>query len=278
MKKIFITSLLTAAITVPVIFAEENINVPFSPVLSSVTPVTESLDSVNSFNVRKTQTKERATVLINERIQALHGNKTAIEKNNKLTEEQKTLLVTSLTTNVASLTTLKASIASSTDATTTKALSESIFKDYRIYGIVIPKVRLESRIYQLKNHTTTLSERFIKIQTKIDEHKAKGNDVTAWQKNLDDAKALVAQNMFKLDELLKKTATLTPASYGTTSKAIIDSVSSDMRAISKDLNTVVSKVRKPEISKKERSSEKMKERVTEKKMFTGTANATTTPR
>jgi hypothetical protein len=278
MKKILITSLLTAAITVPVVFAEENINVPFSPVLSSVTPVTESVDPVNSLNARKIQTKERAAVLINERVQALQGNKTAIEKNNKLTVEQKTLLIASLTTTIANLTTLKASVASSTDATTTKALTESIFKDHRIYGIVIPKVRLESRIYQLKNHTTTLSERFTKIQTKIDEHKAKGNDIMAWQKNLDDAKALVAQNMFKLDELLKKTAALTPASYGTTSKTIIDSVSSDMRVISKDLNTVVSKVRKPEISKKERSAEKMKERATEKQMLMGTANTTTTPR
>jgi hypothetical protein len=49
-----------------------------------------------------------------------------------------------------------------------------------------------------------------------------------------------------------------------------------MRTISKDLNTVVSKVRKPETNKKERGSEKPKERTSERQMLMGAGNATTT--
>lgn len=251
MKKIFLTALLSATLASNSVFAEsdDSVHVPSSPYLSTVYSVTENKEEIRLTN-SLTKGKSRAATLIDERIKSLTSNISAVSENTKLTTEQKTTLTEQLSSNITKLTTLKSSIASSSDATSTKMLVDSIFKDFRVYGIVIPKVRIESRIYQLKNHSETLSQSFVKIQTKIDESKSKGRDVSAWQKGLDDAKVLVAQNMFKLDELLKKTATLTPLSYGTTSKSVIDSVNKDIKLISKDFNTVIGKVRKPYNMKK----------------------------
>lgn len=247
MKKLLITTLLSTFAVTTSAFAQSNdsVYVPPSPNLSVVHSVIENREDVKVQSGSLSRAKRRAEVLIDERIRALTSNKTAVTENKKLTAEQKATLNATLSTNVTNLTTLKAAIASSTDATSTKALIDSIFKDFRIYAIVIPQVRLDARIYQLKNHATTLSETFAKLQVKIDEQKAKGNDTTTWQKGLEDAKMLVAQDMYKLDELLKVTATLTPASYGTTSKAVIDSVNKEIKVVAKDFNTIVSKVRKP---------------------------------
>lgn len=252
MKKLIITTLLVTTAMTSGVLAESNdsVHIPAAPNLSSVYSVTENTENVKVYKGSEKRTKERGDRLVEERIRALTSNSESISENKKLTAEQKALLVGILSTNSTNLTQHKVAFSTTTDASTTKAYIESIYKDFRIFGIVIPKVRLEARIYQLKGHATTLSETFAKLQTKIDEQKAKGNDTSSWQKGLDEAKMLVAQNMFTLDELLKKTATLTPSSYGTTSKAIIESVNKDIKLISKDFNTVVSKVRKPYSMKK----------------------------
>ncbi len=248
MKKIILSTLLfsTTIITSSAFaMSEDSVHIPSAPYLSTVYTVTENKEEVPVTRNTITKAKYRAEKLISERIKSLNSNASAITDSKNLTNEQKATLSTYITGNITQLTELKSSIGSSTDATSTKLLIDSIFKDFRIYGIVIPKVRLDSRIYQLKKHADTLSLSFSKVQTKIDESKLRGKDITSWQKGLDEAKMLVAQDMFKLDELLKKTTSLTPANYGTTSKAVIDEVNREIKVISRDFNTVVNKVRKP---------------------------------
>lgn len=250
MKKLLITTLSSVLFT-GLVFAQDDIITPYSPSLSSVFHVKEERDSDKVLRATSFEKlNKKAAKLIEERLKALEGNKEAVEKNKALSVENKTALTTQLSSGITAMNSLSARLASSTDATSTRAIITSMFNDYRIFGIVIPKVRLEARVYQLKAHAAKLSETFIKIQAKIDEQKAKGKDVTSWQKGLDDAKVLVAQNMFKLDGLLVKTSTLTPAVYGTTSKATIEAVNQDLKLISKDFNTIVSKVKKPQTLKK----------------------------
>lgn len=246
MKKLFISTVLASTAFTSVVFADtESLFVPSSPSISNVSSVKENKEEVRMVKGKEHIIKKRANTLINQRVKELELNNKALQKNKNLTNDQKSMFSSEIAGNITKLSALAPMIATSTDATTTKALIESIFSDFRIFGIVIPKIRLETRIYQLKNHANTLSETFVKLQGKIDEQKAKGHDVTSWQKGLDDAKMLVAQDMYMLDELLKKTATLTPLTYGTTSKAIIDSTNQEIKSITKDFNTVVSKVRKP---------------------------------
>jgi heat shock protein HslJ len=127
----------------------------------------------------------------------------------------------------------------------------TIYTNFRVYGILIPQIRLEKRVYDLENHGLSLSSSiFPKIQTNIDENKAKGRDVAAWQKNLDDAKVLVAKDMTAITALSSRVAALKPADYGTTTKASMAAINADLKMIAKDFNSIGKLVRKPVIFKK----------------------------
>lgn len=236
----------------PMAFADnDNVTVPLTPIITAVSADTESDDQKKEERHRNTKNSNslpklqaRGEHLINVRLGSLKANNQAI-LSSKLTTEQKTSLTAILGANTSSLTTLKASIATSADATSTKALIDSIYTQYRIYGIVIPQVRLEKRIYDLQNHVTKLSDSFVKVEAKINEYKAKGKDVSIWQKGVDDAKLLVATDVAKLSTLLTQTRSLTPASYGTSSKATIESINKELKAVAKDFNSIQKAIRKP---------------------------------
>ncbi len=239
MKKIIVSTLLGAvALSVGTSLASQEGNpmFPFSPEVSRVESVREEKD----LNIGTTldRIKNKGRILITQRINALNANKSTIESSKQLTDAQKSSIVTRINDNVTRLTTLGTTLASSTDATSSKALVNSIFTDFRIYAIVIPQVRLEKRIYDLQNHAGKLSDLFIKTQAKIDEKKTAGKDVTTWQKALDDAKVLVANDLLKLDTLKATTLALTPASYGTTSKATIEAVNKGLKEVKQDFDSM----------------------------------------
>lgn len=246
MKKTIIVSVLVGMVmTSSSVFADDrdDVRVPSAPEISSIVPVTERQETL--FTKVSSRLKSRGNQLINERINSLESNKKAIQAAKSLTEEQKNNLSAILTANVTGLQLVRAQIASSTDATSTKALVDSIFTNFRIYGVVIPQVRLEKRIYDLQNHSTKLSETFLKVQSKIDEYKAKGKDVTVWQKNLEDAKIMVATDMGILANLSTKVMAMKVSDYGTTSKMIIESANKEMKSVAKNFNSIAKNLHKP---------------------------------
>ena len=233
------------------VFASEQVEgvvIPNTPAISRINHTYEKEESMKTSSLVRLQSKGKS--LINERITALSANLTSIESANKLTAEQKAALATLVTTNITGLNALAVKIASSTDATSTKVLVGSIFTNFRIYGIVIPQLRLEKRVYELQNHAGRLAEVFTKVQAKIDEAKGKGKDMTNLQKGLDDAKTLVASDALKLSALLTTLQALKPADYGTSSKAIIESANTELRAVAKDYQSITGMIHKKANEKK----------------------------
>lgn len=221
----------------------DDIKTPSVGEVSSVNLTNEQPQSLHMSTLSRM--KYRAAELIRERINSLNANAKAVTLNKNLTTEQKNTLTTIVSTNISGLTTLGVTIASSTDATSTKALVNSIYTNFRIYGIVIPQIRLEKRIYDLQNHSVRLSDTFLKVQTKINDYKGKGKDVTVWQKNLDDAKILVANDMNTLANVLTKVKSLTPSDYGTTSKMVFSAATTDIKNVAKDFNSIAKNLNKP---------------------------------
>lgn len=213
-----------------------SVTIPTSPNVSLVSAVSEKTEVMTTQTL--TRIKARGAQLIKERISALSSTGKVLDESKTLTVAQKATLNTAITTNITGLTALGASISSGTEASSTKALVASVYSTFRIYGIVIPQIRLEKRIYDLQNHSTRLSEIFTKIQARIDTAKTKGKDVTLWQKSLDDAKVLVATDMNTLSGLLVKASALKPADYGTSSKATIDQLNAGIKAVAKDFNSI----------------------------------------
>lgn len=252
MKKTILSTLMLGIVfSATSVFAEANnddIKVPVTPDISYVSSASERAEEVRTNSLSRI--KNRGMQLIDERIKALEGNKYIINTKTTLTTDQKAALSTILTNNVNGLTTLRGTIASSTDATSTRALVQSIFVDFRIYAVILPQVRLEKRIYDLQNHSGKLSDTFIKTQAKIDEAKAKGKDVTEWQKMLDDAKVLVANDMNTLALLFTKVSALKPSDYGTTSRMVIESTNTDLKKVVRDFNSIGKKLHRPVLRNK----------------------------
>jgi hypothetical protein len=255
MKKILIPTIIAGAmLTTASVFAESlDTEVPKAPEISSVSVVTEKSERVSTNNLARL--KAKGSQLIKERINALSSNGKAID-GSKLSVEQKAAINGVITTNKNGLTTLGASIASSTDATSTKVLIDKIYSDFRIYAIVIPQIRLEKRINELQNHIPKLNDTFAKIQAKIDAQKAKGKDVTVWQKSLDDAKALVVTDTTKLAGLYTQVSALKPADYGTSSKATIDAVNTGIKSVAKDFSSIAKTARAPRVLMNEKHDNK----------------------
>lgn len=261
MKKTLITvALASAALSMTSAFADyrDVVTAPSAPYITAVPHVEERNEEgkyERSYRYMATTTaltrmKANGDRLIKERLNSLASNRQVISSS-KLTDEQKLSLTLLIDNNVTALTALRTSIASSTDASSTKALVNSVYTNFRVYGILIPQIRLEKRVYDLENHGLKIaSTTFPKIQTNIDENKAKGRDVTAWQKNLDDAKALVAKDLLAVAALSGRVAALKPADYGTTTKASIESINKELKAIEKDFNSINKLVRKPTVFKK----------------------------
>lgn len=219
---------------------------PSVPEITSVAVVTEKAEVFNK-NTSVSKMKARGVKMIEERINALNSNAKAIANAKLLTADQKTAFATFFSGKVTELTVLKTNLTNSADATTTKTLVSSITNDFRIYAIVIPQSRLQKRLYELQNHTTKVTDSFVKIQARIDEAKAKGKDVTVWQKNLDTTKTLVASTTVTIPTLLAQVNALKPTDYGTTSKMLIESVNKSVKQIAKDLQSVGKNVKRPEL-------------------------------
>jgi hypothetical protein len=267
MKKIIVSSVLLGALmSTSSVFAEEtavptlyaapvavsavtttavnaDVVVPVTPEVTSVYPVLEKVETLKVVSIDKM--KARGAQLLKERINSLNVNAEAIAKSKALTAEQKSAFAGFFTGKILELNTLGGKIASSTDATSTKALVSSIFTDHRIYGVLIPQIRLEKRLYELQAHSVKLNDTFVKVQARITEFKNKGKDVTVWQKNLDDAKVLVATDTTKIQNLLVQINALQPSSYGTTSKSVIESVNKGTKAIANDFQSINRKVMRP---------------------------------
>lgn len=233
------------AISAPVT-AGVDVVVPAMPEVTSVLPVTEKVEVIRTTNLAKM--KARGLQLIKERVNSLNTNANLIAKSKALTADQKSAFAAFFSSKIVELNTLRVKIASSTDATSTKPLISSIFTDFRVYGILIPQLRLEKRLYELQNHAAKLTtDTFVKVQTRIDEFKLKGKDVTVWQKSLDDAKTLVASDTQQLSALLIQINAMQPVNYGTSSKATIESINKSIRNIAKDFQSINKKVKRPEI-------------------------------
>ena len=266
MKKTLITAL-TIGITFSSLsvfaYKADDVTIPSTPTITPIFHIEEHNDENNEKHSKRnirgdrevstttllTRIKASGEKLIRERLNSLNTNKQIIEGSKSLTAEQKTALITLITNNSTGLTALGVSIAAGTEASSTKALVASVYTNFRIYGIVIPQIRLQKRIYDLQNHSTKLSETFLKVQTKIDEYKGKGKDVSVWQKNLDDSKILVANNMNTLANLLTTVAALKPVNYGTSSKATIESANATLKVVLKDFNSIKKNLHKPNVLK-----------------------------
>jgi intracellular sulfur oxidation DsrE/DsrF family protein len=148
----------------------------------------------------------------------------------KLSDTEKTGLISNIQTVLNDITLLKTKIDSDTSTTTLKVDVKSITADYRVYALVLPQISLLSasdRIDVIASEMETLSA---KLQTRISDAQGKGVDVTAANNSLNDLNAKIADASSQAKIINQDVLSLTPDGGDKTKEASNTSALKDARA------------------------------------------------
>ncbi|HZE86721.1 MAG TPA: hypothetical protein VE090_00805 [Methylomirabilota bacterium] len=170
------------------------------------------------YQQNKTQTvttnlKDRADQEITRRLTSLQNLLTRISEFKKLSTTQKSSLTTQVQAEIAALTTLQAKINADTDTQTQRTDVQSIVQSYRVYALFIPQMQILGAADRMLTVTDNFTTEATTLQTKIDQAKADGKDVTELQPLLTDIQAKIADAKKQAQAAIDAVTPLTPAGY-----------------------------------------------------------------
>ncbi len=202
---------------------------------------------------------------ISNRIAALNEVAKAVAAMKNLSATQKASFTAEITTLTSELNGLQAKIqadASSTPVGTRGALAsssvlrqdyQSITKDYRIYALVIPQVRILAAADRATTIISSLTTLSAKLQSRLATASAAGKNVSSQQATLADLNSKIADATTQVAAAINAVSNLVPdngntAIAGTNEKAIktgqaaITAVEKDIQGANKDAHTVLASV------------------------------------
>ena len=138
--------------------------------------------------------------MIDRRIRELDELLRKVRTMAKITEEERAYLVNEIQNNLDSLSSLRRKIEQETDPQALKTEIKSIVTNYRVYMVVLPKVRA----LEVADRANWGVQRFdalaARIQERVDKAKAAGKDVTKVQELLDKLRAKIAEAKVQIDK------------------------------------------------------------------------------
>jgi hypothetical protein len=183
---------------------------------------------------KETNLRERATKEIERRITSLNGLIAKINAFKKLTESQKSAMVSQIQTEITNLTNLKAKILADVDDATLKTDVQSIVKGFRIYAFFVPKIHVLAAADALDNTAEKMSSLSGKLETRIAEAKAKGLNTATLDILLTNLKAKISDAKLQAQTTRDLVISLTPDGYPN-NKTILQSARTKLVAGHKDL-------------------------------------------
>lgn len=200
MKKFIVFSLalvITIVISTP-IFAEEGNTSTVKPTNREGIIDIRNTGMQERKEINQAQTMERlrtkANKEIERRIESLQKLITKINSVKRLTDSQRTTMVTQVQSEITNLTTLKSKIASDTTIDEIRTDVQSIVKSYRIYVLYIPKMTIIANADKILNLLSgEMNTLTAKLQVRINELSANGVDVAT-------INGLMAERKLKLDD------------------------------------------------------------------------------
>ena len=131
--------------------------------------------------------KSKGDAEITRRLGSLNELSAKINSDSRLSTSDKQALTSQVQSEITNLTSLKAKLDNETSLSSAITDAKSIFSDYRVYALIVPKVwliRVADDEMTVDDKLATLSG---KLQARINEAQAKGRDVTslnAWLSDL----------------------------------------------------------------------------------------------
>lgn len=197
------------------------VNAPMPAVVSVAVAPSEnspaSLSKVNKLPVLI----DKGIALVTARLNSLVVLRKKVS-NSKLTEQQKTGLLSMIDESAGSLTDLVGQIKVGTDIKVVREQVKGIFSNYRIYAVMIPQVNTLLGLYGLQNQLDNFNNNiFTNVQERLTLAQTQGKNVTARQAALDNAKAMAGDIQTNITYTVKEVTALKPADYPKTSSAVL---------------------------------------------------------
>lgn len=191
--------------------ASVNVSPRLTPAGTRLTEAAQKKDQVQSERLEKLRT--RAIAEIDRRLKSLTGLTEKINAIKRLTAEQKSALTSSIQEQINSLTSLKTKIQSDSDLETLKADAKSIVDSYRIYLLYIPKIHILTVADAELNYADKLTELAFKLENRLNEKKANGQDVSSWVTLLTQMKSKISEGKSQAQSAFDAVLNLKPEDY-----------------------------------------------------------------
>ncbi len=209
---------------------------------SSASAKRETLKT-NAQENRMENLRERAYKEIDRRIASLEKLIERLSLMKRLSSEQIDGFKAQIQTNIDGLNALRVKIGSDSDLTSLQTDVKSIVTDYRIYVFFIQYINLNAafdRAYSVYNNLNTV---YNKLSLRVDEAKAKGQDVSSLTTLLTDMNAKLTDAKTLLDQGLAELSGLSASGYPD-NKAKLESARTKLKSIRQDLMTAYQDGRK----------------------------------
>ncbi len=147
---------------------------------------------------------------IDRRTKALKKLSDRIQLMKRLSDDQKTTLVSEVNSQADSLNALKTKITEETDITALKSDAQLITKSYRIFALIISQSHIMIAVDRIISIADTMTSVSMKLQTAINEVQATGKDATESQTTLVDMMVKIADAKVKAQEAQDIISVLVP--------------------------------------------------------------------
>lgn len=204
---------------------------------------TSSAKNQTAQSQRIANMKDKANQEIDRRLNSLNKLINRIQAMKKITEADKTSLISLAQDQITNLTALKDKINTDSDLNTLKTDVGSITTQYRIYMLFIPRIHILAASDKLLEIADDINQIVPKLQSRIQAAEQAGKDVSAAQTTLADLQVKLADMQSQVKSAQELVTSLTPDQGNKTktasNKTALQNALKKLQAARQDLRTAV---------------------------------------
>lgn len=181
--------------------------------MNSPTTTKASANATGTEQTRITAIKTSGDTEISRRLTTLGSLTSKITSASRLTTTDKAALSAEVSTEANGLNSLKTTLDNATTIEDAKTAAKSIYTDYRVYALVVPKVNLVRVADDQQTVEVKLTALAAKLQTRLDTAKSNGKDVTSMQTTLTDMTSKISGAQTISSSVQAKVINLQPTDF-----------------------------------------------------------------
>lgn len=182
---------------------------------------------------------------IQRRLTTLQSLSSKISGATKLTAGDKSTLSSEVSDEISGLTSLKTKLDADTTVSDAKTDAQSIFNDYRVYALVVPKVNLIRTADDQQVAEGKLSTLAGKLQSRLNEAQSAGKNVTALMSGLNDMNTQIANAQAISSKIEAAVIGLQPSDYNSNHTVLsgdrdqLKTAQTDIKAAVNDATSII---------------------------------------